>query len=233
MKKIALLAIVVWLCVPFSYAGLLDTLKEQAGASGQGSAAGSVDVDNETAVSGLKEALAVSTEHTVAALSRVDGYYGNQLVKILMPEKIQTVANVLAKAGFQKQVDDFVLSMNRAAEKAAPEAASIFGDAIRQMSFQDAIGIVRGGGTAATDYFRTTTSDRIYAAFKPIISKSMNEAGVTRAYQDMMESIHRFRSCPRQQRLTSITMLPTRPWTGFSRRLASRKRRSEPIRRRE
>ncbi|HNR13044.1 MAG TPA: DUF4197 domain-containing protein [Thermodesulfobacteriota bacterium] len=186
MKKSALFVIFLFLWISFGYAGLLDDVKQQAGILGQAAVPGQGGVDNDTAVSGLKEALAIGTENAVKSLSQIDGYFGNSLVKILMPDKIQNVADVLGKAGFQKHVDDFVLSMNRAAEKAAPEAASIFGDAIRQMSVQDATGIVNGGDTAATDYFKTTTSDRIYGAFKPIISASINEVGVTQAYQAMM-----------------------------------------------
>jgi hypothetical protein len=76
------------------------------------------------------------------------------LIKILMPEKIQKVADVLSKVGYQKEVDDFVLSMNRAAEKAAPKAASYFVGAIKEMSVEDAGGILKGGDTAATEFFK-------------------------------------------------------------------------------
>jgi hypothetical protein len=84
------------------------------------------------------------------------------------------------------KVDEFVLSMNRAAEKAGPEAASIFGDAIREMSIQDAVGILNGGDTAATDFFEEKTHDRLYEAFKPIISSSMDEVGTTKSYKNMI-----------------------------------------------
>ncbi len=143
-------------------------------------------MDNGTTVSGLKEALTVGTGNAVTSLSNVDGYFGNQMVKILLPEKVQTVANVLHKLGYQKQVDDFVLSMNRAAEKAAPKAKTIFIDAIRQMTFEDAKSILNGGNTAATDYFRSKTSAEILDVFKPVISSSMNEVGVTNAYKAMI-----------------------------------------------
>lgn len=136
--------------------------------------------------SGLKEALAIGTQNAVDSLSRPNGYFGNEMVKIMMPERLRSVAGVLRKVGFQEQVDEFVLSMNRAAEKAAPRAASIFGDAIRQMTFDDARKILEGGDTAATDFFKEKTHDRLFNAFKPIISSSMNEVGTTRAYKDMM-----------------------------------------------
>jgi hypothetical protein len=103
-----------------------------------------------------------------------------------MPEKIRTVADMLGKVGYQRQVDEFVLSMNRAAEKAAPQAASFFGDAIREMTFDDARKILTGGDTAATEYFRAKTHDKIYDSFKPIISSSMDKVGTTRSYKEMM-----------------------------------------------
>jgi hypothetical protein len=103
-----------------------------------------------------------------------------------MPSSIQKVAEVARMAGFQKQVDDFILSMNRAAEAAAPLAARYFGDAIRAMTLEDARGILTGGGTAATEYFRGKTHDKLYAAFKPVVAQKVGEVGATRAYKDMM-----------------------------------------------
>ena len=123
--------------------------------------------DEKTNAAGIKEALAVGTERAVKDLSRVNGYFGNEAVKILMPSKIQKVADVARMAGYQKQVDEFILSMNRAAEAAAPLAARYFGDAIRDMSLEDVRGILTGGDTAATEYFRHKTHDKLYVAFKP------------------------------------------------------------------
>jgi len=142
--------------------------------------------DQTTIASGLKEALTVGTGNAVTSVSKTDGYFGNKMIKILMPEKIQTAANALGKLGYEKQVDDFVLSMNRAAEKAAPKAKEIFVDAIKQMTIDDAKKILNGGNTAATDYFKSKTSKKIFETFKPIVSSSMNEVGVTKAYNDMM-----------------------------------------------
>lgn len=153
---------------------------------GVSSAAKTGATDDATVVSGLKEALAIGTENAVKSVSQTDGYFANKLIKILMPEKIQKVSDVLKMAGYQKQVDDFVLSMNRAAEKAAPQAASYFKDAIKEMTFEDATKILNGGDTSATEFFKGKTQDKLYAAFKPIVSSSMNEVGVTRSYKEMM-----------------------------------------------
>ncbi len=146
-----------------------------------------------TDTAGIKEALAVGTERAVRSLGRENGYFGNAAVKILMPSSLQKVAEVAKMAGYQKQVDEFILSMNRAAEAAAPLAAKYFGDAIRAMTLEDVRGILAGGNTAATDFFRRKTSDKLYAAFKPVVSQKVSEVGATRAYKDMMG---RYQSVP-------------------------------------
>lgn len=154
--------------------------KAPAGASVRGAP------DEATSAAGIKEALAVGTERAVSSLSQVNGYFGNEAVKILMPSSIRKVADVARMAGYQKEVDEFVLSMNRAAEAAAPLAARYFSDAIRGMTLEDARAIVSGGDTAATDFFRRTTHDKLYAAFKPVVSQKVGEVGVTHAYKGMM-----------------------------------------------
>jgi hypothetical protein len=172
----------------------LDDIMQGMGTSPKSGAAGSSAApDDKTTASGIKEALAVGTETAVKNLSQTDGYFGNQAVKILMPSNIQKVADMARMAGFQKQVDEFVLSMNRAAEAAAPLAARYFGDAIRDMSLDDARGILTGGNTAATDFFRSKTRDKLYAAFKPTVSQKVGEVGATRAYQEM---VGRYESVP-------------------------------------
>ncbi len=141
--------------------------------------------DSDTTIAGLKEALSIGTNNAVLSVSKVDGYFKNEAIKILLPKNIQNIANVLSKIGYQKEVDEFILSMNRAAEKAAPKAKDIFIYAIKDMTIEDAIKILNGGDTAATDYFKSKTFDKLYESFKPIISKSMNEVGTTKAYKDM------------------------------------------------
>ena len=190
MKRRSIAAFAAVLAAP-AWAQLpkLDDLSKQlgklpgAGAKSGGSAGAG---DAKTDAAGLKEALAVGTERAVASLGRADGYFGNAAVKILMPSGLQKVAEVARMAGYQKQVDEFILSMNRAAEAAAPLAASIFGDAIRAMTFDDVRGILSGGDTAATDFFRAKTSDKLYAAFKPVVSKKVDEVGATKAYKAMI-----------------------------------------------
>jgi hypothetical protein len=176
----------------------LDDLVKEAGKLGKTPAAGAVGAgDDKTNAAGIKEALAVGTERAVASLGRKDGYFGNAAVKILMPSSIQKVAEVARMAGYQKQVAEFILSMNRAAEAAAPLASRYFGDAIRDMSVNDARGILTGGDTAATEFFRAKTRDKLYAAFKPVVSQKVGEVGATSAYKNMMgryESVPMVRS---------------------------------------
>lgn len=135
--------------------------------------------------SGLKEALRIGTENAVHLTGRLDGYFLNQAIKILMPEKLRTMEKTLRAVGFGPQLDEFVLSMNRAAERAAPAAKQIFWNAITQMTFEDARKILSGHETAATEYFKTKTTDQLTIAFKPIVDQAMNEVGVTRQYKEL------------------------------------------------
>lgn len=167
-----------------SYAGLFDDIVK--GLPKTGNVVSPSGPDQGTTVSGLKEALSIGTRNAVQSVSKTDGYFGNSMVKILLPHKIQKVADVAAKFGFQQQVDAFILSMNRAAEAAAPRAADIFVDAVKAMTFDDARSILQGGDTAATQYFKSKTSEKLYAEFKPVVVSNMNKVGVTRAYKDMM-----------------------------------------------
>jgi hypothetical protein len=136
--------------------------------------------------SGLKEALKVGTENTVKLTGRADGYFMNQAIKILMPEKLQTLEKGLRLVGYGPQVDEFILSMNRAAERAAPQAKQIFWDAIGEMTFDDAGKILNGSETAATEYFKSKTTDKLTAAFRPVVDRTMNEVGVTRQYKALV-----------------------------------------------
>jgi hypothetical protein len=179
-RSLFLLTFLVIGLVSPSHAGLMDDLIQGAGL-GKKSGPG-----NDQITAGLKEALSIGTGNAVTATSKTNGYFGNPSIKILMPEKIQKAADVLGKVGYQKEVDDFVLSMNRAAEKAAPQAKTIFIDSIREMTVEDARKILDGGDTAATEYFKAKTSGKLYEAFQPIVSSSMNEVGTTRSYKQMM-----------------------------------------------
>ena len=136
--------------------------------------------------SGLKEALQVGATNAVNLTGKRDGYFGNQAIKILMPKSLRPVEQGLRAVGYGPKVDDFVLSMNRSAEAAAPVAKKIFIDAILSMSFDDARKILSGGDTAATDYFKSKTTEQLTAAFRPIVQKTMDQNSVTQQYKQLI-----------------------------------------------
>ncbi|HEY7519565.1 MAG TPA: DUF4197 domain-containing protein [Methylomirabilota bacterium] len=133
----------------------------------------------------LKEALQVGTANAVAITGKTDGYFKNQAIKILLPERLRTLERGLRTVGYGAEVDELVVGMNRAAERAAPQAKQIFWDAIGAMTIDDARTILNGSETAATDYFRAKTSEPLTASFRPIVETSMKEVGVTRQYTDL------------------------------------------------
>jgi len=180
------------------HAGLLDDLKREVLLAELQQS----PVDNSTISKGLKEALAISTERAVNEVAKTDGYFGRQLIKILVPEEFQQAADILKKAGYQQQLDGFILSMNRAAEKAAPNAAPFFADAIRQMSVENARRILSGGDKAATEFFEKQTRTQLFNAFKPSVAKSMEQAGTARIYKEMFS---KYESIP----LTSLIPVPS------------------------
>lgn len=143
-------------------------------------------LSNTKIADGLKQALQIGTENTVNITGRLNGYFANKAIKILMPKQLQPVEQVMRAFGQGKQVDNFVLSMNRAAERAAPSAGRIFVNAIQHMSFDDARRILTGGNTAATQYFRQKTTNELTTAFQPIVAQSMNQVGVTRRYNQLV-----------------------------------------------
>jgi hypothetical protein len=145
---------------------------------------GTSNLNERDASGGIKEALAQGVDRAVRQLGKPDGFFRDQAVKILVPEKIRKLADLARQLGAGKKVDAFELSMNRAAEKAVPAAANILADSVRQMTLQDAIGLVRGGETSATDFFRRTSEQKLYDAFRPIVEKQTAAVGVTQKYKD-------------------------------------------------
>jgi len=135
---------------------------------------------------GLKEALAQGVESAINSLGKTDGFLANDMVKIPLPEKVEKVADLARKFGGEKYVDEFVTTMNRAAESAVPEAATIFSDSIRDMSIEDAKKILSGANDSATQYFRETGGAKLAEKFKPMVKQATDAAGVTTAYKQMV-----------------------------------------------
>jgi hypothetical protein len=136
--------------------------------------------------SGLKEALAVGTQKAVKQVARPGGYLENKAIKILLPQSLHPVETGLRAIGQGPKIDDFIASMNHAAETAAPEAAGIFGNAVRAMTIDDARRLLTGGNTSITDYFKEKTSAQLTVAFRPHVEKAMAASGVTQKYNTLL-----------------------------------------------
>jgi len=133
---------------------------------------------------GIKDALLQGTTKSTGRLSMVDGFFGNAAVKIFFPPEAKQAEQTLRDLGLNKQCDDVILSLNRAAEDAAKQAEPIFFDAIKHMSVDDAVHILSGPPDAAAQYFRRVTSAQLAASFKPVIQASLNKVGATKYYGD-------------------------------------------------
>ncbi len=175
-KKLIFSVIFLLLLCNYSYASFWDVVKNTLNTSVTKSTDGKIDL-------GLKEALNVGIKKTITFLGKNNGYFANKAVKILLPEEVRKTEKVLRGIGFGPQLDEFTLSMNRAAEKAAPLAADIFSTAIADMTFDDANKILRGGNTAATDYLKAKTYNKLLELFGPAVRKTMNEYKVAQQYE--------------------------------------------------
>lgn len=165
----------------------LDRAGESLGLGASGEQSGAQGVSQADAVAGLRQALKVGAGRAVEALAKEGGYLDDPVVRIPMPKMLRPVADGLDKLGQGRYADAFVESMNRAAEKAAPEAAAIFSDAATDMSVDDAWGILKGADDAATRYFREHTEERLFDAFLPIVQEATASAQVTAAYKTVLD----------------------------------------------
>ncbi len=144
-------------------------------------------VSQADAASGLREALAQGAQRGIRELGRADGFWGNDARRIPLPRALQRVEPVLRQAGQGARIDEFHLSMNRAAERAVPAAAEVIGDAVRRMSFDDARAILTGGDDAATQYLRRTAGPALAERFRPIVAQATGEVGATRQYRALTQ----------------------------------------------
>lgn len=181
MKRFVLQTVIVLALMPAiasaaGLGGILDSVKQAIGGSGIGT---------DEVARGLKEALRIGSGNAVDSVAAVDGYWANPDIKILLPKSVQKVEKALRMVGYGDKLDAFEVSMNRAAEAAAPQAKELFWDAVKQMQFEDAKKILNGRENEATLYFKDKTYSRLQEIFKPVISDSMGNVGVTRQFQDM------------------------------------------------
>lgn len=148
-------------------------------------------LSNEDIVSGLKNALQVSTENGTKKLSMADGFFKDAAIKVIMPQEAVKVENKLRAIGLGSQVDAAILAMNRAAEDACSSAAPIFVNAIKQMNFADAVGILKGGDFAATNYLKEKTTESLTSAFRPIIEKSLEKVDATKHWSSIFSTYNK------------------------------------------
>ncbi len=182
MKRIAILLVLIVFRLDIDAQGLGGLLNKAKNAVA-GNQAG---LTNDDIVAGLKEALLQGTLKGSNLLSQTDGFFANAALKILLPPEAQRVEKILRSAGLGKQVDEAILSMNRAAEDACKNAAPIFTNAIQQMNVQDAVGILKGSDTAATSYLKTKTTNPLTEAFRPVIEASLQKTDATKHWNSLV-----------------------------------------------
>ena len=184
--RIFILGIALALCSsPFVTAQLDSALEKATQTLAHHDTSGLSD-DKITA--GLKQALQVSTTKAVSLTGRPDGFLKNEAIRIALPPRLQTIGKGMRMLGMGAKVDELEVSMNRAAEQATPQAKAIFLVALKKMTFDDARRILTGGDTAATEYFKRSSSADLTTAFSPIVHRSMGRVGVVQQYNQLIKT---------------------------------------------
>lgn len=153
---------------------------------------GPVAITEAEAAQGMRQALEIGLDKGVNLLNREDGFFGNSTYKLLLPEEALRIENTLRQLGMGALADRAILQINRAAENALGAARPIFAEALRGMTINDAINIIRGGRNAATQYFRDKTGAQLVTAFTPIIKSSLDQFSATKYYGDMVDTYNGF-----------------------------------------
>ena len=151
------------------------------------------ELDEETVIAGLKEALTIGSGRAIDRTAAIDGFLANALIRITLEDNrdLERMASALRRIGLGGQVDQMEVAMNRAAERAAGEAREVFVREVSGLTFDDAMGILRGGPTAATDFLRGRTEGEIRRRFRPIVVEKMDEVGLSRAYRELADQYNR------------------------------------------
>jgi len=185
---LALLIIALSTACPAWGAGLLDAVKGVANSAGVSTSgkpnAATGDPNSAQTANGLKEALTIGVEKAVELTGKTDGYFKNDAIKIVLPEQLDKVDQVLRQMGGDQLSDMLIEKMNRAAEAAAPQAKSIFVDAIADLQFQDVTKLMGGKDDAATEYLKNKTGPQLKSAFLPQIKESMESVGAIKVYNE-------------------------------------------------
>lgn len=179
MKKIYIVVLLAILSIQYTDGQFLKDAKKLLNTQGKG-------FTEKDAADGIREALINGTGESVKVVSVLNGYWGNPEIKIPFPQEAREVETKLRAIGLGQKVDEFNESMNRAAEKAANEAKTIFIAAIKGMTVKDAINIVRGQNNAATVYLQNTTSPELKSKFQPVIKSSLDNVNATKYWSDLI-----------------------------------------------
>lgn len=169
--------------------GSCETLQQVANAAGVSTGVG---ISNTEAAAGIKEALGQGITKSVLQLNNTDGFFRDELYKVLLPPEARKIENTLRDLGFNSLVDKAILQINRGAEDAAGYAKPIFVEAIKNMTLSDAIGLIRNGDTSATHFFREKTTLKLLEAFRPVIAASLQKVDATKYYGDMVSKYNNF-----------------------------------------
>ncbi|KAA2244733.1 DUF4197 domain-containing protein [Chitinophaga agrisoli] len=203
MKKSILLMLPALLTLQLSQAQLLKKLKDKMESSSTATKTSSSSTPQSTgnaasgkvteseAGSGIKQALSKGVSAGIAALSKKDGFFGNEAYKMFLPEDAQKIEKTLRSIGLGSQVDKAILQINRAAEGAVTTAAPIFGNAIQQMTVTDALKLVTGGNNSVTDYFKGKTTDQLKSAFAPNIQSALDSTSATKYYANIVNTYNK------------------------------------------
>ncbi|WP_330442986.1 DUF4197 domain-containing protein [Flavobacterium sp. C4GT6] len=183
MKKLVFALLLLPLASHAQLGGLLDKAKSKV-SEVTGSSTG---ISNTDIASALKEALNQGVKEQVTKLTAEDGFYKNEMVKILLPEELQKVDKTLRSVGMGDLADKGLVVLNRAAEDAVKEATPIFVNAITSMSFTDAKNILMGDDRSATTYLENTTSTQLYQKFSPVVKTSLDKVGADKVWATIIE----------------------------------------------
>ena len=184
MKK--LISIILGSTLLFACAEMSQVLEDVNGMSGTTPA-----LTNNEVINGLKEALTVGTNNSTGLLSKMDGYYKNPALFIPFPPEAQKVKEKVIALGMESQVEKFEMTLNRAAETAAKEAAPVFINAIKGMSISDGFAILRGSDNAATQYLKDKTSSELKVTFQPIIKNAIDQVEVTKYWNPIISTYNK------------------------------------------
>ncbi|MEW7292579.1 DUF4197 domain-containing protein [Aquimarina sp. 2304DJ70-9] len=177
MKKIALILTILFLSSCAELQQVVNSLPQTTGGFG----VSNIDIAN-----GLRQALDNGIDKQVTKLTQKDGFYRNQLVKILLPQELRKVDKTLRDVGLSKLADEGLRAINRAAEDAVKEATPIFVSAVKQITFADARQILLGNDNAATSYLQSKTNTALYSKFNPVINRSFSKVGADKIWSNII-----------------------------------------------